>query len=90
MRVTTESGTVYEFTKDGGKFRRLRKRNDVDPEAVERSELRQDGQWLTLFQEVEPVVGAPMTLLVEPLDPPQVEGATVTVRMTTVVIGIET
>lgn len=89
MRVTTESGTVYEFTKDGTRFRRLRKRNPIDPEAVERSELRQDGQWLKLFQPAEVVVGQPMSLLVEPLDPPQFVGATVTVRMTTVVIGVE-
>lgn len=85
MRVTTESGTLYEFTKDGSKFRRLRKRNEVDPEAVERSVLRQDGEWLKLFQPANPVVGVPMTLLVEPL----ADDGFVTVRMTTVVIGVE-
>ena len=89
MIVHTESGACYQFTKDGGKFRRLRKRNEIDPEATERSVLRQDGSWLKLFRPAEPVVGLPMTLLVEPLDPPQFEGAEVTVRTTTVVIGIE-
>ena len=90
MQVTTESGAVYEFTKDGTKFRRLRKRNDIDPLAeVERVELRQDGKWLKLLSEVEPKVGYPMTLMVEPLDPPQVEGSVMTVRNTSVVIGIE-
>lgn len=90
MKVTTESGAVYEFTKDGSKFRRLRKRNDIDPHAeVERVELRQDGQWLKLFSKAEPRLGYPMTLMVEPLDPPQFEGAAMTVRNTSVVVGIE-
>lgn len=91
MIVHTESGAAYQFTKDGGKFRRLRKRNEVDPEAPERAVHRKDGHWLTLFEPVEPVVGQPMTLLVEPVEPPLVEGmpAGLTVRMSTVVIGIE-
>ena len=90
MKVTTESGAVYEFTKDGSKFRRLRNKLDVDPEAeVPRVALRQDGRWLRLFTPVEPVVGQPMVLMVEPLDPPQFEGATVTVRSTSVVVGVE-
>jgi hypothetical protein len=86
MRVTTESGAVYEFTKDGEKFRRLTKRNDVDPEAeVERTTLRQDGKWLKLFKPAEPTVGQQMFLWVEPL----AEDASVTFRQTSVVIGIE-
>ena len=90
MKVTTESGAVYEFTKNRAKFHRLRKRNEIDPEAeVERVELRQDGQWLKLLSDVEPKLGYPMTLLVEPLDPPFIEGAVMTVRNTSVVIGIE-
>ncbi len=90
MRVYTESGAVYEITKNGAKFRRLKNRLEHDPEAeVPRVSLRQDGKWLKLFAAPEPVVGAPMTLLVEPLDPPQFAGADVTVRTTTVVIGIE-
>lgn len=92
MRVTTESGTVYEFTKDGSKMRRLVRRNDIDPEAPERSNLRQDGKWVGLMKPVEPEVGLPMTLLLEPLDPPLLPGSNpfATVRMTTVVVGIET
>ena len=89
MIVHTESGAAYQFTKDGSKVRRLRKRNPVDPEAVERAELRQDGSWLTLFTPAEPIVGHPMSLMLEPLDPPQFEGAQVTLRQTSVVIGIE-
>jgi len=91
VKVTTESGAVYEFTKDGSKYRRLTKRNPLDPEAeVERRDLRQDGTWLKLSQPVEPVVGMRMFLLVEPaLEPVQFEGASITVRETTVVVGIE-
>jgi len=90
MRVTTESGAVYEFTKDGGKFRRLKNKLARDPHAeVERADLRQDGQWLKLFQPATPEVGKQMMLLVEPLDPPQFEGASATMRVTSVVIGIE-
>jgi hypothetical protein len=90
MKATTESGAVYEFTKDGSKFRRLKNKLARDPEAeVPRVDLRQDGKWLTLFQPVEPVVGLPMTLFVEPLDPPQIEGASITVRHTSVVVGVE-
>jgi len=90
VRVTTESGAVYEFTKDLKKFRRLRNRLDVDPEAeVPRAKLRQDGKWLTLFEPATPVVGYGMVLAVEPLDPPQFDGAQITWRSTSVVVGIE-
>ena len=90
MKVTTESGAVYEFTKDGMKFRRLKNKLPIDPEAeVSRPTLRQDGKWLKLFSPVEVAVGQRMTLLVEPLDPPQFEGAGVTVRSTSVVVGVE-
>ena len=89
MRVTTESGAVYEFTKNGEKVRRLRKRNDIDPEAVPRSELRQDGEWLQLHMKAEPEVGFPMILALKVLDPPQYEGANVTIRQTSTVVGIE-
>ena len=86
MRVTTESGAVYEFTKDGTKFRRLTKRNPVDPEAeVSRANRRQDGKWLKLYEPAAPVVGFPMTLSIEPL----AEEADVTLRFTTTVVGIE-
>lgn len=89
MKVTTESGTVYEFTKDGSKVRRLRKRNDVDPEAVERAELRQDGRWLELASPVEPALGKQMVLMMRPIDPPFLPAVSFSVRMSTIVIGIE-
>ena len=90
MKVTTESGAVYEFTKDGTRFRRLKNKLPIDPGAeVPRTDLRQDGKWLKLFTPAEPVVGFRMNLAVEPLDPPQFEGATVTMRSTSVVVGIE-
>lgn len=86
MNVTTESGAIYQFNKAGTKFRRLRKRNPVDPEAeVERAALRRDGQWLKLYQPVAPVVGRRLFLMVEPL----ADDASVTVRETSVVVGIE-
>lgn len=87
--VHTASGTVYQFTKDGMKVRRLRHRNPVDPEAEERSELRQDGLWLHLYEPAIPVVGLPMVLAYEVLDPPQEEGASVTIRTTTPVVAVE-
>jgi hypothetical protein len=90
MKVTTESGAVYEFTKDKRKFRRLKNKLERDPNAeVPRANLRQDGKWLELFTEARPVVGLPMILNVFPLDPPQIPGAQVTVRMTSVVVGVE-
>jgi hypothetical protein len=90
MKVTTESGAVYEFTKDGMKFRRLKNKLPIDPHAeVSRADLRQDGKWLKLFKPVEPVVGYRMVLAVEPLDPPQFEGAGMTIRETSVVVAVE-
>ncbi|UDL16495.1 hypothetical protein SEA_ZOOMAN_254 [Microbacterium phage Zooman] len=82
MRVTTESGAVYEFTKDGEKVRRLRKRNDIDPEAVPREEVDQDGKWLQLHMKVEASVGLPMVLALKLED-------SVTIRQSSVVVGIE-
>ncbi|UVG35259.1 hypothetical protein SEA_CECE_253 [Microbacterium phage Cece] len=83
MRATTSSGSVYEFTKDGGKVRRLTKRHDIDPHAEdERPKLEGDGRWLPLFETVEPVVGQPMVL-------PLVDEGGVEVRMSSVVVGVE-
>lgn len=90
MKVTTESGAVYEFTKDGTKFRRLRNKLDIDPDAeVERAKLRQDGKWLTLINPVNPKVGYRMQLVTPVLDPPQNEFAEYTYRTTSVVVGVE-
>ncbi|URP22302.1 hypothetical protein SEA_BIG4_269 [Microbacterium phage Big4] len=82
MRVTTESGAVYEFTKNGEKVRRLRKRNDIDPEAVPREEVDQDGMWLQLHMKPEASVGLPMVLALKTED-------SVTIRQSSVVVGIE-
>lgn len=85
MKVTTQSGTVYEFTKAKDKVRRLTKRNEVDPEADwRRASLRQDGKWLKLYQDIDPVVGLPMYLMIEPLG-----DTDVTIRVSSPVIGIE-
>jgi hypothetical protein len=83
MRVTTESGAVYEFTKDGGKFRRLRKRHDIDPHSeVERVKLDDDGMWIPVEAMNEPKVGSQMFLMVP-------EDGGLAVKHTSVVIGIE-
>mgnify|MGYP001589791203 CR=1 FL=1 len=84
MQVTTESGAVYQFTKDGGKFRRLTKRNDIDPLAeVDRPKQDDDGTWLPIFDMTEPKLGEHMNLMVSE------EAGTISVRQTSAVIGIE-
>ncbi len=83
MKVTTQSGTVYEFTKDGNKVRRLIRRNDIDPESeVERAKLDLDGRWRELFSPVEPKVGVGMTM-------PYLEEGAIDVHLTSPVVGIE-
>lgn len=71
MRVTTEAGSVYEF--DG---QRMKRKSD--------STLRRDGEWIQLLVPVEPRIGEPMWLPLEPLGDGEV-----TVRMTTPVVSIE-
>lgn len=81
--VHTASGACYEFTKDGGKFRRLRKRNDIDPEAeVPREKLDDDGMWIPVEVMTEPKVGVHMTLMV-----PEDDG--LAIKQTSVVVGVE-
>lgn len=87
--VHTASGACYEFTKNGEKVRRLRKRNEIDPEAVPRPEIRQDGEWLQLHLKADPEVGFPMVLALKVPTPPQFEDASVTIRQTSVVVGVE-
>lgn len=83
MIVHTESGAAYQFTKDGGKFRRLRKRNDIDPEAeVTREKLDDDGMWIPVEVMTTPKLGTHMTLMV-----PEDDG--LAIKRTSVVIGIE-
>lgn len=86
MRATTSSGAIYEFTKDMGKFRRLRKRNPIDPEAETlRVERDGDGKWLPIFDmKSEPKVGEPMSIMVDEEDTPGI-----TVWNTSVVVGVE-
>lgn len=54
MRVTTESGSIYEI--EEGRVRRLSVWT-----------LRRDGEWLTLHRPVRPEVGVSMLLALEPL-----------------------
>jgi hypothetical protein len=71
MRVRTESGTEYRFNADMTQVRR----GGSHP-------LRQDEQWIDLFEKPFVQVGLPMTLLLSPLS----ELADVTVRRTTRVL----
>ena len=86
MRVVTESGATYQFTKDMGKFRRLRKRNPEDPESeVERVQREEDGRWRSIFDmQAAPRVGEPMNIMVDDEEPSKI-----TVWQTSVVVGIE-
>lgn len=74
MRVTTESGTIYEF--EGNKVRRAPEGNAAG--------MRRDEEWLSFTSPRVPTIGEDMFLLLEPLG----EG-NVTVRRTTPVVLIE-
>lgn len=83
MQVTTQSGTVYEFTKTGGKVRRLVRRLDTDPESeFEREKRELDGRWRELFSEVEPSVGSCMVL-------PYLGDGSIDVHITSPVVAIK-
>lgn len=71
MKVTTETGSVYYF--DG---QRMKRKSD--------SSLRRDGEWVNLLVPVEPRIGEPMWLPLEPLG-----SGEATVRTTTRVVSIE-
>lgn len=75
-RITTQSGTVYEFDLLGRKVRRV----PLD----EYASMRQDEQWLDFEFGYPPAVGSSVVLMLEPLG----EGD-VTVRRTTPVVSIE-
>ena len=55
MRVTTATGSVYEFEPDS-----VRRVNPAGP-------LRRDGDWLAVTDGTVPAVGRPMVLFLEPL-----------------------
>lgn len=55
MKVTTESGAVYEFS--GDKVRRI----------CEGHQLREDGEWTTVLAANEPKMGKQMDLFLQPL-----------------------
>lgn len=77
VRIFTESGSVYDIV--DGMLRRT-------PADVELSK-RRDGEWLKLLGMIpgEPVVGLPVSFVLEPLD----EAADYTSRMATRVVRIE-
>lgn len=85
MKITTESGSVYEF--EGDKVRR------VNADAVKRA----DGEWLTVLRHTPIEVGLEVTFFLESLaeygpddDGNQNTGSTVaTVRRTTPIVSIQ-
>lgn len=72
MIVETESGAVYQF-RDGY----VRRISDAP--------MRDKGEWVRLLDKAYPVLGQPMLLILEGLDP----GAMLTQRITTPVFNIE-
>lgn len=71
IEVLTATGSVYLIDNEA----LLVKRASVGEHSFD---LRRDGDVLRLFKAVEPEVGAPMTMMLEPL----AEAADVTVRTT--------
>lgn len=71
-RIVTESGAVYHLDGD-----RIMREGTV-------TELRRDGEWLTLMEPPTIKVGEPMVLDLEPLSPE----AVMTRRVTTPVVEV--
>ncbi len=79
-RVTTETGSVYEFNMDTLQMRRAehtKKSND----------LRQDGEWIQMLVEPGIEVGHTMVIALAPLGDPETTDCTM--RYTSTVIKVE-
>lgn len=76
LRVTTASGTAYDFDAGRGRVRRV-------PVPGEEHAMRRDGEWLDVEPGTVPEVGFPLVMLLEPLG----EGD-VTQRTTSPVTGM--
>lgn len=74
MKVTTQSGSLYEFDKEKMRMRRVN----------EDATLRRDGQWVKLLFFPDPLVGKDMVIYLEGLG----EGP-YTTRTTTRVTSVE-
>lgn len=74
MKVTTETGSTYEFDMPGLKMRRVN----------ENWVLRRDQEWVKMLAKPQVVIGQEMVILLEPLG-----GGDMTTRITTRVTEID-
>lgn len=77
VKITTVSGSVYEFDVQEYKMRRVNTNEDA--------QLRKDEEWIKVLYLPEFLVGEPMRVVLEPLD----MDADVTMRFTTEVVSVE-
>ena len=82
LKVTTATGSIYEFNLPKLLMRRIEDVTNVDS-----STLRQDGEWLQMLLAPKIEVGKPMTIALAPLGDP--DTTDVTMRHTTTVTSIE-
>ena len=78
IKVTTETGSVYEFDIANYKMRRV-------PVDAPESELRRDGEWLNMIRPPRIEKGEPILIPLEGLHDP----SDVTMRYTTTVVDIQ-
>lgn len=77
VKITTISGSVYEFDVDNYKMRRVNTNQDA--------QLRKDEEWIKVMYLPDFLVGEPMRVVLEPLS----MDADVTMRFTTEVVSVE-
>lgn len=77
VKITTISGSVYEFDVANYKMRRVNTNQDA--------QLRKDEEWIKVMYLPDFLVGEPMRVVLEPLS----MDADVTMRFTTEVVSVE-
>lgn len=77
VKITTISGSVYEFDVEQYRMRRVNTNEDA--------QLRKDEEWIKVLHLPDFLVGEPMRVVLEPLD----MDADVTMRFTTEVVSVE-
>lgn len=77
VKITTISGSVYEFDVEQYKMRRVNTNQDA--------QLRKDEEWIKVMYLPDFLVGEPMRVVLEPLS----MDADVTMRFTTEVVSVE-
>jgi hypothetical protein len=77
LKVTTESGSIYEIDNEGLKVRRVPGDEEIG--------LRRDGEWLDLTERAYPKVGFGMIMHINAI----VEGVVMTQRHTTPVVAFK-